>query len=98
MKKYVVVLCIAAVHFVVTKMVTMVTFSVVTANADEARVSFIKHFLMMLSKVLYFPVLTMAWYPRRIFPGNFIIINSLLWAMAIYMVFMLLKRWCRPVS
>jgi hypothetical protein len=97
MKKYLIVLCIAAAQFVVTKMVTFITLSVFTANADEARVSHIGHLLMMVSRVLYFPVMTMAWYPRRFFPGNFIVIplvvNSLIWAILIYMIFVLIKRW-----
>lgn len=97
MKKYFIVLCIATAHFVVTKTVTLLTFSVFTANATETGVSFTGHLLMMVSRVLYFPVMTMAWYPRRFFPGNFILIplfiNSLIWAIVIYMIFVLLKRW-----
>jgi hypothetical protein len=96
LKKFLIVLCIAAVHFVVTKMVTMITFSVFAANADETRISSVGHLLMMISRVLYFPVMTMAWYPRRFFPGNLIVIplliNSLIWAIGIYMIFVLIKR------
>ena len=74
----------------------MVTLSVVTANVNETQMSFIGRLMMMLSKVLYFPVITMAWYPRQFFPGNFVVIplfvNSLLWAFVIYALFMLIKR------
>jgi hypothetical protein len=102
LKKYVIVLCIAAVHFLVTKMVTLITFSVFAANTDETRISSIGHLLMMISRVLYFPVMTMAWYPRRFFPGNFIVIplfiNSLIWAIVIYMIFVLLKRWLPTIK
>jgi hypothetical protein len=97
LKKFLIVLCIAAVHFVVTKMVTMITFSVFAANADETRISSVGHLLMMISRVLYFPVMTMAWYPRRFFPGNLIVIplliNSLIWAIGIYMFFVFIQRW-----
>jgi hypothetical protein len=97
MKKYFIVFCIAAVHFVVTKMVTLITFSVFAANASETRMSSVGHLLMMMSRVLYFPVMTMAWYPRRFFPGNFIVvplcINSLIWAIVIYMIFVIIRRW-----
>jgi hypothetical protein len=96
MKKYFIVLCIAAAHFVVTKIVTWLTFSVFTADAIETEVSFTGHLLMMISKVLYFPVMTMAWYPRRFFPGNLIVIplftNSLIWAVLIYMIVALVNR------
>jgi hypothetical protein len=57
---------------------------------------FIGRLIMMLSKVLYFPVITLAWYPRQFFPGNFVVIplfiNSLLWALVIYTLFVLIKR------
>jgi hypothetical protein len=75
----------------------MITLSVVAANVNETRMSSGGHLLMMISKVLYFPVMTMAWYPRQFFPGNLIIIplfiNSLLWAIMIYMLFVFMKRW-----
>ena len=97
MKKYITVLGIAVAHFVVTKVVTRITFSVVTANAEEIRMSFTGHLLMIISKVLYFPVMSLAWYPRRFFPGNFILIplfiNSLVWAVVLYLIFLAIKRW-----
>jgi hypothetical protein len=96
MKNIFTILFIAVVHSVLTKFVSMVTLSVVTANVNEAQMSFIGRLMMMLSKVLYFPVITMAWYPRQFFPGNFVVIplfvNSLLWAFVIYALFMLIKR------
>jgi hypothetical protein len=45
---------------------------------------------------LYFPVFTFAWYPRQFFPGNLVFIplfiNSLLWALTIYILFVLIKK------
>jgi hypothetical protein len=96
MKKYIIILGIAVGHFVVTKMVTFITLSVFSANAGEARMSSMGHFLMLISRVLYFPVMTMAWYPRRFFPGDFIlipmVINSLIWGVLIYVFFVFIKR------
>jgi hypothetical protein len=96
MKKILLILVIAVTHAVFTKFVSLITLSVVTANANEIQMSFIGRWMMMLSKVLYFPVITMAWYPRRFFPGNFIdiplFINSLLWALMIYALLILIKR------
>jgi len=96
MKKILLILVIAVTHAVFTKIVSMITLSVVTANANEIQMSFIGRWMMMLSKVLYFPVITMAWYPRQFFPGNFIVIplfiNSLLWALMIYALLILIKR------
>jgi len=96
MKKIVIIAIIAMTHAVFTKFVSMITLSVVTANVDEIQMSLIGRWMMMLSKVLYFPVITMAWYPRQYFPGNFIVIplfiNSLLWALMIYALLILIKR------
>jgi hypothetical protein len=96
MKKILLILVIAVTHAVFTKIVSMITLSVVTANANEIQMSFIGRWMMMVSKVLYFPVITMAWYPRQFFPGNLIVIplfiNSLLWALMIYALLILIKR------
>ena len=96
MKKILLILVIAVTHAVFTKIISMISLSVVTANANEIQMSFIGRWMMMLSKVLYFPVITMAWYPRQFFPGNFIVIplfiNSLLWALMIYALLILIKR------
>ncbi|HAY40374.1 MAG TPA: hypothetical protein DCY53_14235 [Desulfobacteraceae bacterium] len=96
MKKYFVILAIAVVHLVFTKVISTIALSVVTAHAYENQLPFIGRWLMTMSKVLYFPIFTFALYPRQFFPGNFIIIplfiNSLLWALLIYVFFVLVKR------
>jgi hypothetical protein len=96
MKRVFTILAIAVVHLVFTKVVSIIALSVVTANVHESQPSFIAQSLMAISKVLYFPVFTFAWYPRQFFPGNFVIIplfiNSLLWAVVIYVLFVLVKR------
>jgi hypothetical protein len=96
MKKSFIILAIAVVHFVFTKVMSIIAFSVVTAHAHERQLPFIGRSLMVMSKMLYFPVFTFAWYPRQFFPGNFVIIplfiNSLLWALLIYVLFIFVKR------
>jgi len=96
MKKSFIILAIAVVHLVFTKVISIVALSVVTAHAHERQLSFIGRSLMVMSKVLYSPVFTFAWYPRQFFPGNFVIIplfiNSLLWALLIYVLFIFVKR------
>jgi hypothetical protein len=96
MKNIFIIFVITVVHSVITKFVSTITLSVVTANVNETQMSFIGRLLMRLSKVLYFPVITLAWYPRQFFPGNFVVIpllvNSLLWALVIYTLFILIKR------
>ena len=96
MKNIFIIALITLTHAVLTKFVSMITLSVYAANVNETQMSFIGRWAMMLSKVLYFPVITLAWYPRQFFPGNFIVIplfiNSLLWALVIYTLLILVKR------
>jgi len=96
MKKFLIILAIAVVHLVLTKVVSIMALSVVTAHVYENQLPFIGRTLMVMSKLLYFPIFTFAWYPRQFFPGNFIIIplviNSLLWALFIYVLIVLVKR------
>ncbi|UCD31524.1 MAG: hypothetical protein JSW04_01565 [Desulfobacterales bacterium] len=95
MKKYVVIIAIAAVHSVVTKVIANITLAMVSAHAHSDQMSVMGRLFMAASKVLYFPVITLAWYPRQFFPGNWVLIplfvNSLLWAVMIYLFFILLK-------
>jgi len=96
MKKAFIILAIAVVHLVFTKVISIMALSVATAHVHESQLPFIGRSLMVMSKVLYFPVFTFAWYPRQFFPGNFIIIplfiNSLLWAFLIYVFYALPKN------
>ncbi len=95
MKKYYAILAIAGVHAVFTKVVSIVALSVVNAEVYELQLSGFGQSLMLLSKVLYFPVFTFALYPRQFFPGNLVVlplfINSLIWALIIYGFFVLVK-------
>lgn len=96
MKKISVILSIAVVHAFFTKIISIAALSVITGGAHERQLSAIGRSLMLLSKVLYFPVFTFALYPRQFFPGNLVVvplfINSLIWALIIYVFFALIKR------
>ena len=96
MKKVFIILAIAVVHLVFTKVISIIALAVVTANVHESQLPFLGRSLMVMSKVLYFPVFTFALYPRQFFPGNFVMIplfiNSLLWALLIYVLFVVVKR------
>jgi hypothetical protein len=100
MRKYFTILFIAVVHCTVTKIISTITLSVVTANVHTPQMPVMGRLFMWISKVLYFPVITMAFYPRQFFPGNLIIvplfINSLLWALMIYVVAVLIKKFASP--
>ena len=101
-RKILVILSITAVHAGFTKVISIIALSVVTANVHESQLPFIGRLLMILSKVLYFPVLTFAWYPRQFFPGNLVVfplfINSLLWAVVIYTFIVLINNLFKNAS
>ena len=96
MRKYFIILSIAVVHAGVTKIISSITLSIVTANVHNSQMPAIGRLFMSISKVLYSPVITMSFYPRQFFPGNLIIVplfmNSLLWALIIYILAVLIKR------
>jgi hypothetical protein len=52
--------------------------------------------LTWLTKVLYFPILGLALYPRHLFPGNWIYVpiavNSLLWGLSLAAVLLIARR------
>jgi hypothetical protein len=85
MKKVLIVIAIAAVHFVLTKGVTAISMSgaLPTVYAPDGPVV-LTRMLVALTKALYFPLITLAVFPRSWFPGNLInlpiFLNSLLWA------------------
>jgi hypothetical protein len=96
MKKYVIIVAIAVAHSVITKIISSITLSIASAHVHAGQLPFMGRLFMVVSKVLYFPVITLAWYPRQFFPGNFVVIplfiNSLLWALVIYIFVVLFKR------
>jgi hypothetical protein len=102
MRKYFTILAIAVVHAAVTKIISSITLSIVTANAHNTQMPAIGRLFMWISKVLYFPVITMSFYPRQFFPGNLIVVplfmNSLLWALSIYAVAVLIKKFATNVK
>lgn len=100
MKRFSVIFAIAVAHAFLTKIISIAAVSVITGDVHEPQLSVIGRSLILLSKVLYFPVFTFALYPRQFFPGNLVVvplfINSLIWAMMIYVLFVLIKRVLAP--
>jgi ABC-type arginine transport system permease subunit len=59
--------------------------------------------LAEITRVLYFPIVSLALYPRHWFPGNWmtvpIAVNSLLWGAALALIVVVGRRLrTRPVS
>jgi hypothetical protein len=74
-------------HFMASLLIVPLTLKVGEALADGAADALGYGLLTLATKVLYFPILAMALYPRHWFPGQLITIpiavNSLLWGLAL---------------
>jgi hypothetical protein len=79
-------------HFALTRVTSAMTLSLAGSAAfQESGASYAA--LGILSKVLYFPVVSLVLYPRGLFPGSWILlpvaVNSLLWGLAVWAVWQL---------
>lgn len=88
MKRIIAVPGIAALHLLLTRVTISFTEVSVAAHAFEDTTSLLPGFLVWVTKILSFPIITLSLYPRQWYPGNLIVIpflvNSLLWAAVIY--------------
>ena len=88
MKKLAVFLIIALVHFGLSVVIMPITISVAgTLNAAQSTSTMGLKTLVAMTRILYFPIISLSWYSRQWFPGNWIripmLINSCLWAAGI---------------
>lgn len=79
-------LILSAAHFTASMLIVPLTLKVGGAWPQAAD-AFVYHGLALATRMLYFPVLALALYPRHWFPGHLITIpiavNSLLWGAAL---------------
>ncbi|MDZ7580497.1 MAG: hypothetical protein U5R30_07730 [Deltaproteobacteria bacterium] len=91
------VLGIAAVHFIMAKIIVAFTMQMgMFATGSDRAAESMGRFMVEATRVLYFPVITLSLYSRNWFPGNWllvpVVVNSLLWGIAIYGLIHCLKR------
>jgi len=92
-----IVVVIAAVHFIATKIIITLTMQMGMFAAGSSRAAgYLGDTLVWVTRVLFFPIITLSLYSRKWFPGDWIyvpvVINSLLWGITIYGLICLLKR------
>ena len=79
-----------ALHFLASMLIVPATLK--AGEADWG----LTGLLTLLTKILYFPVMGLALYPRHWFPGSWIYIpialNSLVWGCLLTLVFIIIKR------
>jgi len=85
MKKSVIFLSIALIHFGLSVLIIPMTMSVAdTLNAAQSMPTLFMQTLVAATRILHFPIISLSWYSRQWFPGDWIripiLINSLLWA------------------
>jgi hypothetical protein len=87
---------LAVAHFAASLLIVPLTLKVGEALPDGAADSFLFGLLTQTTKLLYFPILSLALYPRHWFPGQMITIaiavNSLLWGAALVLVIWFVRR------
>lgn len=88
---------LAAAHFFASKIVVALTVHMgMFAAGDGPAAGALGNFLVGLTRVLYFPIITLSLYSRRWFPGEWVLVpiiaNSLLWGVAIYAVIRIFRR------
>ena len=93
-KKIVVIGLIALFHFGSSVLIVATSMSVLTAvNSVPAEPTFGVRILVVATRILYFPIVSLSWYPRSWFPGNWIyvpiFVNSFIWAVGIYVLYLL---------
>ena len=100
MKNIILIVIISAAHFTVSKLTPAMTLLLMDSGMRDTFVVMIK-LLIITTKVLYFPLLTISLYSRQWFPGywiNIVIIaNSLFWAVSIFFSIVLIRRMRHPV-
>jgi hypothetical protein len=100
LKKTAIIILIALVHFALSVGIVSLVMTVETAAEGEVQTpSAMFRTLAGITKLLHFPIISLAWYSRHWFPGNWIYIpmglNSILWAVGIYLCTLLCVKLIR---
>ena len=87
---------LAVVHFAASLAIVPLTLKIGATLPEGPAHTLFYHLLAGVTKVLYFPVVSLALYPRHWFPGDMITIpiacNSLLWGIGLMAAIGLARR------
>jgi hypothetical protein len=97
LKKTAIIILIGLVHFALSVGIMPFVMMVETAGGGDVQTpSAMFRALAGITKLLHFPIISLAWYSRHWFPGNWIYIpmglNSILWAIGIYFCTLLFTK------
>ena len=91
MRKLLTVIALAAVHLAVSRAVVAVAMKIDVFAADTGWATVVLgKALIALTRILYFPIVTLSLYSRQWFPGNWVYVpicaNSLIWGAAMALI------------
>lgn len=97
MKKFIGFLSVALIHFGLSVLILPVTnFAANAMNTAQSGPTFVIKTLVEVTRVLHFPIISLSWYPRHWFPGDWIripiLVNSFLWAGGIFLTVFVLGK------
>jgi hypothetical protein len=97
MKKFVTILLLACIHFGLSVLIVAASMSFLTAAGSVAAApTFGVRILVAATRILHFPIVSLAWYSRQWFPGNWIyvpmLVNSFIWGTGMFFLFVLGKK------
>jgi hypothetical protein len=100
MKKFAIITMIASVHFGLAVLIVNASqWLAAVAQPMQAEPPLVFRILVVATRILHFPIISLSLYSRQWFPGNWIyvpiFVNSLLWAAGIYALLMLAKKYKR---
>ena len=89
---------IGAIHLAVSRVIIAVTMNIDMLNESTGwAVALLGKILVVVTRILYFPIITLSLYSRQWFPGNWIYIpivaNSLVWGSVIYVFYYLWRKY-----
>ena len=95
MKKFAIMGLIALIHFAASVAIIAISMSAAPAiNPTQVNVGF--QVLVALTRILHFPIISLSWYSRQWFPGDWIYVpmaaNSMIWAAAFWVIYSLVKK------
>jgi hypothetical protein len=87
----------AAIHFALSNLILPFTLALAGRSADSPEGPGLAVILLVrVTRLLHFPLVTLALYPREWFPGNWVYVpmalNSLIWGACICTVVALFRR------
>jgi hypothetical protein len=97
-KRLSIILLIAIAHLAASRLIVWITMQLgMFATDDSPIVKAIGHTLVALTRVLYFPIVSLSLYTREWFPGTWIYVpmlaNSLVWAVGVCLLYLLWRKY-----